>query len=168
MNKKWRSIMETKMVMQPIAQVTALYRGTFNGLLPPMPDTPLNPEEVRRNPIFYQPCLNTDKVDENLINDLVYDDLAPIRLNDMRRGTDMPHGVRFWMDRVDIPPYDEMHGIDGRLVSSQAPGIPTVWIRTGSRKWAQMGLTRDFSPENCGSTCQMFLFWIAGDDDVRE
>jgi len=54
------------------------------------------PSGFRRNPIFYQLDLNPDKANENLIIDLIYDDLAPIRLNDMRRGTDMPHGVRFW------------------------------------------------------------------------
>ena len=41
---------------------------------------------MRRNPIFYELDLNPDKADENLIIDLIYDDLAPIRLNDMRRG----------------------------------------------------------------------------------
>ena len=90
--------METETLIQPIAQVVGIYRGTFNGLTPLTPESPLSLEEVRRNPIFYQLDLNPDKADENLIIDLIYDDLAPIRLNDMRRGTDMPHGVRFWMD----------------------------------------------------------------------
>jgi hypothetical protein len=148
--------------MQPIAQVTGLYRGTFNGLLPLTLDTPLSPEEVRRNPIFYQLDLNTDKADENLIIDLIYDELAPIRLNDMRRGTDMPHGVRYWVDWFDIPQYDEMHDVDGRVVYPRAPGIHTVRIRTGSRKWAQMGRVRDFSPENGGCTSPAFLFKISG------
>jgi len=160
--------METESVMQPIAKVTGLYRGTFDGLLPLTLDTPLSPEEVRRNPIFYQLDLNPDKEDENLIIDLIYDDLAPIRLNDMRRGTDMPHGVRFWMDWFDIPPYDEMHDIDGRLVYPRAPGIHTVRIRTGCRKWAQIGRTRDFWPQNGGYTSETFRFRIAGERDVRE
>ena len=154
--------METESVMQPIAQVTGLYRGTFNGLTPLTLDTPLSPEEVRRNPIFYQLDLNPDKTDENLIIDLIYDDLAPIRLNDMRRGTDMPHGVRYWVDWFDIPQYDEMHDVDGRVVYPRAPGIHTVRIRTGSRKWAQMGRVRDFSPENGGCTSPAFLFKISG------
>jgi len=154
--------METESVMQPIAHVTGLYRSMFNGLTPLTLDTPLSPEEVRRNPIFYQLDLNPDKTDENLIIDLIYDDLAPIRLNDMRRGTDMPHGVRFWMDWFDIPPYDEMHDIDGRLVYPRAPGLHTVRIRTGRRKWAQMGRVRDFSPENGGCTSPAFLFKISG------
>ena len=160
--------METESVMQPIAKVTGLYRGMFNGLTPLTLDTPLTPEEVRRNPIFYQLDLNPDKADENLVIDLIYDDLAPIRLNDMRRGTDMPHGVRFWMDWFDIPPYDEMHDIDGRLVYPRAPGIHTVRIRTGRRKFAQMGRTRDFWPQNGGYTSETFRFRIAGERDVRE
>jgi len=160
--------METESVMQPIAQVTGLYRGTCNGLTPLGPDTPLSPEEVRRNPIFYQLDLNPDKADENLIIDLIYDDLAPVRLRDMRRGTDMPHGVRFWMDWFDIPPYDEMHDIDGRLVYPRAPGIHTVRIRTGRRKFAQIGRTRDFWPQNGGYTSETFRFRIAGERDVRE
>ena len=154
--------METEMVMQPIARVTGLYRGTFNGLLPLTPDTPLSPEEVSRNPIFYQLDLNPDKADENLIIDLIYDDMAPIRLNDMRRGTDMPHGVRFWMDWFDIPPYDEMHDVDGRVVYPRAPGVHRVRIRTGRRKWAQMGRVRDLCPENGGCTSPTFLFKISG------
>ena len=154
--------METESVMQPIAHVTGLYRGTFDGLTPLTLDTPLSPEEVRRNPIFYQLDLNPDKTDENLIIDLIYDDLAPIRLNDMRRGTDMPHGVRFWMDWFDIPPYDEMHDVDGCLVYPRAPGIHTVRIRTGRRKFAQMGRTRDFWPQNGGYTSETFRFRIAG------
>ncbi|MFA5376262.1 MAG: hypothetical protein WC455_11010 [Dehalococcoidia bacterium] len=153
--------METETLMQSIARVTGLYRGTFNGLLLLTPDTPLSPEEVSRNPIFYQLDLNPDKADENLIIDLIYDNLAPIRLNDMRRGTDMPHGVRFWMDWFDIPHYDEMHDIDGRVVYPRAPGVHRVRIRTGRRKWAQMGRVRDFSPENGGSTSPAFLFKIA-------
>jgi hypothetical protein len=152
--------METETLMRPIAKVVGIYRGTASGLLPLTLDTPLSPEEVRRNPIFYQLDLNPDKADENLIIDLIYDDLAPIRLNDMRRGTDMPHGVRFWMDWFDIPPYDEMHDVDSRVVHPRAPGIHTVRIRTGRRKWAQMGRVRDFSPENGGSTSEEFRFRI--------
>ena len=153
--------METETVIQPIAKVVGIYRGTFNGLTPLTPESPLSPEEVRRNPIFYQLDLNPDKTDENLIIDLIYDDLAPIRLNDMRRGTDMPHGVRFWMDWFDIPHYELMHDIDGRVVYPRAPGVHTVRIRTGRRKWAQIGRSRDFSPENGGSTSPAFLFKIA-------
>jgi hypothetical protein len=160
--------METETLMQPIAKVTGLYRGTFNGLTPLTMDSPLTSEEVRRNPIFYELDLNPDKADENLIIDLIYDDLEPIRLNDMRRGTDMPHGVRFWMDWFDIPPYDEMHDVDGRLVYPRVPGVHSVRIRTACRKWAQMGRVRDFSPENGGCTSPAFLFRIAGGNDVRE
>ncbi|MCX6695967.1 MAG: hypothetical protein NTV84_00060, partial [Methanoregula sp.] len=144
--------METENTSHPVAKVIGLYRGTASGLTPLAPDTPLSPEEVRRNPIFYRLDLNPDKADENLIIDLIYDDLAPIRLHDMRRGTDMPHGVRFWQDWFDIPPYDEMHDIDGRRVYPRALGVHTVQIRTGRRKFAQMGRIRDFSPEHGGYT----------------
>ena len=158
--------METEPQSQPVAKVTGIYRGTFNGLIPLTPDTPLSPEEVRRNPVFYRLDLNPDKADENLVIDLIYDDLAPARLTDLRRGTDMPHGVRFWMDWFDIPPYDEMHDVDGRVVHPRAPGIHTVRIRTGRRKFAQMGRVRDFSPENGGCTSPEFLFRIEGEGNV--
>ena len=148
--------------MQPIAQVTGLYRGTFNGLTPLTPDTPLSPEEVRRNPIFYKLDLNPDKMDENLIIDVIYDGLSPMRLPDLRRGTDMPHGIRFWMDWFDIPPYELMHDIDGRAVYPRMPGIHTVRIRTGRRKWAQIGRLRDFWPQNSSYTSETFRFRIAG------
>ena len=153
--------METETTEKPVARVTGIYRGTFDGLIPLTVDTPLTEEEVRRNPIFYQLDLNPDTADENLIIDVIYDGLSPMRLPDLRRGTDMPHGVRFWMDWFDIPPYDEMHDVDGRVVHPRAPGIHTVRIRTGSRKWAQIGRSRDFSPENGGSTSPAFLFKIA-------
>ncbi len=106
---------------------------------------------MRRNPIFYILDLNPDTGDENLIIDVIYDNLSPLRLQDLRRGTDIPHGVRFWPDWFAIPPYEEMHDIDGRLVYPRKPGIHTVQIRTGRRKFAQMGRVRDFSPEMAGT-----------------
>ena len=71
------------------------------------------------------------------------------------------HSVRFWMDWFDIPPYDEMHYVDGRVVYPRAPGIHTIHIRTGRRKWAHIGWGRDLSPENGGCTSPSFLFKIA-------
>ena len=44
----------------------------------------------------------------------------------------------------------------------RAPGIHTVQIRTGRRKWAQMGRVRDFSPANGGYTSPVFEIRIAG------
>ena len=82
--------METEPQSPPVAKVTGIYRGTARGLLPLAPDTPMSPEEVRRNPIFYEIDLNPDKLLENLIIDIIYDDLAPIRLHDMRRGDTAP------------------------------------------------------------------------------
>ena len=160
--------METETTEKPVARVTGIYRGTFDGLIPLTVDTPLTEEEVRRNPIFYQIDLNPDTADENLIIDVIYDNLSPTRLQDLRRGTDIPRGVRFWPDWFDIPPYKEIHDIDGRRVYPRAPGIHTVQIRTGHRKFAQMGRVRDFSPENGGYTSPVFEFRIAENTDVRE
>ena len=97
--------METKIVSHAVAKVTGLYRGRFGGLEPLTVDTPLTQDEVRRNPIFYELDLNPDLGDENLIIDVIYDNLSPLRLQDLRRGTDVPRGVRFWPDWFDIPPY---------------------------------------------------------------
>ena len=154
--------------VQPVATVTGLYRGTFNGLEPLTPRTPLTREEVRRNPVFYELDLHPEQGDENLIIDLIYDNLAPRRLQDLFRGTDIPRGIRFWPDWFDIPPYDEMHDLDGRRVYPRAPGIHTVQIRTGRRKFAQMGRLRDFSPEHGGYTSPVFEIRIAEETDVRE
>jgi len=153
--------MEADTVPQPVAIVTGLYRGTFAGLIPLTPHTPLSKEEVRRNPIFYELDLNPKRADENLVIDLIYDKLSPLRLPDLRRGTDVTRGVRFWQDWFDIPPYDKMHDIDGRVVYPRAPGIHTIQIRTGSRTFVQMGRVRDFSPENGGYTSPVFKICIA-------
>ena len=160
--------MQNEPAVQPVATVTGLYRGTFSGLEPLTPDKPLTREEVRRNPVFYELDLHPGQEDENLVIDLIYDNLAPIRLQDLYRGTDIPRGARFWPDWFDIPPYDEMHDIDGRRVYPRAPGKHTVQIRTGRRKFAQMGRVRDFSPANGGYTSPVFEIRIAERADVRE
>jgi hypothetical protein len=129
-------------------------------------NTPLTPDEVRRNPIFYKLDLNADKSDENLIIDVIYDNLSPLRLQDLRRRTDIPRGVRFWPDWFDIPPNEEMHDIDGRREYRRAPGIHTMQILTGRRKFAQMGRVRDFSPENGGYTSPVFEIRIEGNEYV--
>jgi len=158
--------MDTKTVSYAVAKVTGLYRGRFDGMEPLTVNTPLSPDEVRRNPIFYELDLNPDRSDENLIIDVIYDNLSPLRLQDLRRGTDIPRGVRFWPDWFDIPPYEEMQDIDGRRLYPLAPGIHTVQIRTGCRKFAQMGRIRDFSPENGGYTSPVFEIRIAEDNNV--
>jgi len=160
--------MEAYSAMQPIATVTGLYRGKSDGLEPLTASTTLTRDEVRRNPIFYELDLHPEQGDENLIIDVCYDNLSPMRLQDLRRGTDIPHGVRFWPDWFNIPPYEEMHDIDGHRVYPRAPGIHTVQIRTGRRKFAQMGRVRDFSPENGGYTSPVFEIRIAENTDVRE
>ena len=158
--------MEPRIISHAVAKVTGLYRGKFGGLEPLTVDTPLTQDEVRRNPIFYELELNPERGDENLIIDVIYDNLSPKRLQDPYRGTDIPHTMRFWPDWFDIPPYDEMHDIDGRRVYPRMPGIHTVQIRTGRRKWAQMGRARDFSPENGGYTSPVFEIRIDGGCDV--
>ncbi|MDO9035349.1 MAG: hypothetical protein Q7U51_09120 [Methanoregula sp.] len=160
--------MEAESAMQPIAIVTGLYRGKFDRLELLTASTPLTRDEVRRNPIFYELDLHPELSDENLIIDIIYDNLSPMRLQDLRRGTDIPRGVRFWPDWFNIPPYEEMHDIDSHRVYPRAPGIHTVRIRTGRRKFAQMGRVRDFSPENGGYTSPVFEIRIMENNDVRE
>jgi hypothetical protein len=155
-------------IREPVAKVTGIYRGTFSGLEPLNTMTPLTPEEVRRNPIFYELDLHPEQGDENLIIDLIYDGLAPIRLPDLIRGTDIPHGIRFWPDWFDIPPYREMCDPDGRRVYPRAAGYHTVKIRTAIRKRVRMGGARDFSPENGGYESPEFEFTIGSEENVRE
>jgi len=149
----------------PVATVTGLYRGTFSGLEPLTKDTPLTLDEVRRNPVFYELELHPEQEDENLIIDVIYDNMAPMRMQDLMRGTDIPRGIRFWPDWFEIPPYREMRDTDGRRVYPRAPGIHTVRIRTAKRKQDQAGKVRDFSPGNGGSTSPVFELVITADGD---
>jgi len=153
--------------MQPVATVTGLYRGTFSGLEPLTKDTPLTLDEVRRSPIFYELDLNPDLEDADLIIDVIYDNLSPMRLQDLDRGTDLPRGIRFWPDWFEIPHYREMRDGDGRRVYPRAPGPHTVRICTARRKIGQRGMVRDFSPANRGYTSPVFEITIVpGGDDV--
>jgi len=154
---------------KPIATVTGLYRGTFSGLEPLTKDTPLTLDEVRRNPIFYELELEPDLEDTDLIVDIIYDNVSPLRMQDLFRGTDIPKGMRFWPDWFDIPPYQKMTDMDGRRVYPRAAGIHTVRIRTARRKIVQRGKKRDFSPINHGYISPVFEFAIAADtNDARE
>ncbi len=144
----------------PVATVTGLYRGTFSGLEPLTKDTPLTLDEVRRNPVFYELELHPEQEKANLIIDVIYDNMSPLRLQDLMRGTDLPRGVRFWPDWFEIPPYREMRDIDGRRVYPRSPGIHTVRIRTAKRK---LGNVRDFSPANGGYTSPVFEITIVAD-----
>ncbi|MDP3563928.1 MAG: hypothetical protein Q8R70_05505 [Methanoregula sp.] len=159
--------MEPDKVTQPVATVTGLYRGIFSGLEPLTKDTPLTLDEVRRNPIFYELDLNPNLEDADLIIDVCYDNLSPMQLQDLERGTDLPRGIRFWPDWFEIPHYREMRDGDGRRVYPRAPGTHTVRIRTACRKIGQRGLVRDFSPANHGYTSPVFeITIVAGGDDV--
>ena len=152
----------------PVATVTGLYRGTFSGLEPLTKETPLTLDEVRRSPVFYELELDPDNEDADLIIDVIYDNMSPMRMQDLHRGTDIPRGVRFWPDWFDIPPYKEMRDVTGRRVYPRSPGTHTVRIRTATRKIGQAGKTRDFGPANGGSTSPVFEFTIAGGENARE
>ena len=149
----------------PVATVTGLYRGTFSGLEPLTKDTPLTMDEVRRNPVFYELDLQPGQEDAVLIIDVIYDNLSPLRLQDLMRGTDIPRGIRFWPDWFEIPPYREMRDVDGRRVYPRAPGIHTVRIRTAKRPRTGLGLPRDFSPANGGSVSPVFELTIAPEEN---
>jgi hypothetical protein len=112
----------------PVATVTGLYRGTGAGLELLNKDNPLMPDEVRDMPVFFE--LELADEDADLIVEILYDNMAPIRLPDRFRGTDIPRGIRFWPDWFEIPPYREMRDVTGRRVYPRAPGIHTVRIRT--------------------------------------
>jgi hypothetical protein len=148
----------------PVATVTGLYRGTFSGLEPLTKETPLTMDEVRRNPVFYELDLQPGQEDADLIIDVIYDNLSPMRLQDLMRGTDLPRGVRFWPDWFEIPPYREMKDVDGRRVYPRSPGIHTVRIRTAKRNRSSLGLPRDFSPANGGSVSPVFELSIAPEE----
>ena len=148
----------------PVAKVIGVFRGKDGGFEPLTPETPLAPEEVRRNPLFYILDLDPSRSGEHLIIDVIYDNLSPLRMQDLRRGTDIPRGVRFWPDWFDIPPYGEMHDMDGHLVYPRAAGIHTVQVRTAGRKFAQMGRPRDFSIKNGGYESPVFHIRILPGD----
>jgi hypothetical protein len=59
-----------------------------------------------------------------------------------------------------------MHDIDGRRVYPCAPGIHSVHILTGRRKFAPMGRVRDFSPENGEYISPVFEIRIEGNEYV--
>jgi hypothetical protein len=147
----------------PVATVTGLYRGTASGLEPLTKDQPLTLDEVRRNPVFYELELAHDTEDADLIIDISYDNMAPARMPDLFRGTDIPMGMRFWPDWFEIPPYREMRDVTGRRVYPRAPGVHTVRIRTARRLRSQPVRIRDFSQANRGYTSPLFELAIAGD-----
>jgi hypothetical protein len=149
----------------PVATVTGLYRGTSSGLEPLTKDTPLTLDEVRRNPVFYELELRPGREMEDLIIDVIYDNMAPRRLQNLMRGTDIPRGVRFWPDWFEIPHYREMRGSDGRRVYPRSPGTHTIRIRTACRPFNQIGKVRDFSPASRGYTSPLFEITILADEE---
>ena len=68
---------------------------------------------------------------------MIYDNLAPITMQDLFRVTYIPRGIRFWPNWFDIPPYRKIRDINGRRVYPRSPGIRRVRVRMASRKNAQ-------------------------------
>jgi hypothetical protein len=156
--------METEIT--PVATVTGLFRVTHSGLELLTEDTPLTLEEIRTNPIVYELELFQKSENDDLIVDVIYDTMEPIRLPDLIRGTDFPRGIPFWLDWFEIPPYRETHDMMGRHVYPRAAGIHTVRIRTAKRKREQKGNRRDFSPANGGWVSPVFTFAITADEEL--
>jgi len=152
----------------PVATVTGLYRSTPSGFEPLTKETPLTQEEVRNYPVFYELELAPEADDSDLIVDVSYDNMEPVRMPDLFRGTDIPRGVRFWPAWFEIPPYREMLDLSGRRVYPRAPGVHTVRIRTARRMRSQHRRERDFSAANRGSTSPVFTLAIAADDGGTE
>jgi hypothetical protein len=151
--------------ISPVATVTGLYRSTPAGFEPLSKDAPLTPEEVRNYPVFYELELAPEADDSDLIVDVSYDNMEPVRMPDLFRGTDVPRGVRFWPAWFEIPPYREMRDLSGRRVYPRAPGVHTVRIRTARRLRSQFRRERDFSPANRGYTSPLFELAIAAEGD---
>jgi hypothetical protein len=159
--------MDNDQVCTPVATVTGLYRMTYSGLELLTADSPLTPGEVRTNPIVYELALHPESQNDDLIVDVIYDNMEPIRLPELIRGADIPRGIPFWLDWFEVPPFREARDISGRRVYPRAAGIHTVRIRTAKRKREQQGNRRDFSPANGGWTSPLFTFAIgaeAGDE----
>jgi hypothetical protein len=149
----------------PVATVTGLYRGTPGGLEPLTRDTPLTQEEVREMPVFFELELSSDRENADLIVDVIYDNMDPVRVPDLFRGMDIPRGIRFWPGWFEVPPYREMRDVTGRRVYPRAPGIHTVRIRTAQRPRSPALRTRDFSQKNRGYTSPVFELAIAVEAD---
>ena len=143
----------------PVATVTGLYRGTAAGLEPLTRETLLTPDEVRDKPVFFELELADNEAD--LVVDVSYDNMEPVRLPALFRGLNLPRGVRFWPGWFEVPPYREARDVTGRRVYPRAPGIHTVRIRTAPRRRTTTGMIRDFSPANRGYTSPLFELAIA-------
>jgi hypothetical protein len=156
--------METEIT--PVATVTGLFRVTHSGLELLTEDTPLTLDEVRTNPIIYELELHPESQIDDLIVDVIYDNMEPIRLPDLIRGTDVPRGIPFWLDWFEIPPVREARDMMGRQVYPRAAGIHTVRIRTARRKRETETNRRDFSPANGGWISPVFTFAITADEEL--
>jgi len=146
----------------PVATVTGLYRGTDAGLEPLTRETPLTQDEVRQCPVFFELALADDAGEADVIVDMSWDNMAPVRLPDLRRGTGIPRGMRFWPGWFEVPAFREARDVTGRRVYPRAAGIHTVRIRTAGRPRVRQLRERDFAPENRGWTSPLFELAITG------
>jgi len=145
----------------PVATVTGLYRYRDDGFEPLTRNTPLTQDEVRDAPVFFE--LELADNDTDLVMDVSYDNMEPVRLPDHFRGMDIPRGVRFWPAWFEVPPYREMLDLAGRRVYPRAPGIHTVRIRIAQRLRRAPFQNRNFPAANRGSTSPVFELAIAAD-----
>jgi len=143
----------------PVATVTGLYRATDAGLEPLTKATPLFPDEVRDMPVFFELELAEDCTD--VIVDISYDNMAPVRLPDLIRGTVIPRGIRFWPCWFEVPPHREAKDVTGRAIFPRAPGVHTVRIRTAERSRGRQLRDRAFSSANRGWTSPLYELAIA-------
>ena len=151
----------------PVATVTGLYRGTAAGLEPLTRETLLTPDEVRDKPVFFELELADNEAD--LVVDVSYDNMEPVRLPALFRGLNLPRGVRFWPGWFEVPPYREARDVTDRRVYPRAPGIHTVRIRTARRIRSQPVRMSDFSPANRGYTSPLFELAICRESsDLRQ
>jgi len=149
----------------PAATVAGLYQVDGCCLEPLSEEYPLTPEEVSEFPIVidleFDPACDYDSI----IVDLIYDNMDPIPLPDLIRGSNIPCCVPYWFHWFTIPDV-VLHDKKGRITDPRAPGIHTVQIHT-ARKTGITGKERNFSPANGGWMSGVTIFAIA-DEDSRE
>ena len=145
----------------PVATVTGLYRATDAGLEPLTKDTPLTPDEVRTCPVFYELALAEEPGETDVIVDMSWDNMEPVRLPTLYRGTHIPRGIRFWPGWFEVPAFRGAQDMTGRQVYPRAPGIHTVRIRTAKRPHVRQLRERNFAPENRSWTSPLFEISIA-------
>ena len=87
-----------------------------------------------------------------------------MRLADLYRGTDVRRGSGSGLTRSTSADM-EMREIDGPQICPRAPGLHTVQIRTGRRKFGQIGRVPGFRSVNGWYTRPVFSDPIAEETD---